>query len=188
MKWAGICVQQPLSLFSPDPPTFLYIVMSWLHPMFKVKAGKETEAHKSIKIILTCLSASFFLVWTFILYPSMTTSPTVKSHKLTQIIEGWLAKESGQVQKSKPSPSPYRPQGNRTRAGGAISQFCDLLLLLLYLICQGLDLSSEVSYLISIVLSFLKTQWEKVRVEPRLDFQPFSSVIMILQLSEYHQH
>lgn len=56
---------------------------------------------------------------------------------------------------------PYRAQGKRTRAGGSISQFCDLLLLLLYLVRQRLDLSLKISHLISIILSFLKTQPKK---------------------------
>ena len=65
------------------------------------------------------------------------------------------------ISQDKYSGMPYRAQGKRTRAGGSISQFCDLLLLLLYLVRQRLDLSLKVSHLISIILSFLKTQPKK---------------------------
>ena len=105
------------------------------------------------------------------------------------------------ISQDKYSGMPYRAQGKRTRAGGSISQFCDLLLLLLYLVRQRLDLSLKVSHLISIILSFLKTQPKKkknVRDMSTQNFQPFLecyydlpwaySQVLLFQLLEYHQH
>ena len=172
MKWAQICVQRL------HPTHFLLLT----HPYFScfheltVSKVQSKGGEMGRRTWMSNLSTSFPFSWSCILYPSMhfAYSQLVGKRKWT-----W----SLYIQKFKPIPQfgdfrsnhhnkisvkPYCPQGNRTRAGGSISQFCDLLLLLLYLICQRLHLSFQVSYLISIVLSFLKIQQIKVRVESRL--------------------
>lgn len=173
------------SLLLTRPHFFVLSWVSWMYVKFKVKMWEGEEALECVKIIFTNLCTSFPFIWSPILYPSMhfTYSQLVGKRKCTWSLYTQKFKPIPQFgdfrsnHHNKISVKPYRPQGNRTRAGGSISQFCDLLLLLLYLICQRLHLSFQVSYLISIVLSFLKIQQIKVRVESRLGLPAIFGVL-----------